>query len=104
MSGGQRQRISLARAILRKPELLVLDEATSALDTDSELKIQNSLDKISKHITVLIVAHRLSTIINSNNIYVLSKGKVVENGNYNELIKFKNGNFAKMLKKQGIIQ
>ena len=103
LSGGQRQRISLARAILRKPELLILDEATSALDTESEIKIQNSLDKISKHITVLIVAHRLSTIINSNSIYVLSKGKVVENGNYDQLIKNNNSIFAKMLKKQGII-
>lgn len=103
LSGGQRQRISLARAILRKPELLILDEATSALDTESEIQIQNSLDKISKNITVLIVAHRLSTITNSNNIYVLSKGKVLENGNYNQLFKNNNSIFAKMLKKQGII-
>lgn len=103
LSGGQRQRISLARAILREPELLILDEATSALDTESEIKIQNSIDKISGQITVLIVAHRLSTIINANNIFVLDKGKVIENGSYKDLAENKKGYFYKMLKKQSII-
>jgi ABC-type multidrug transport system fused ATPase/permease subunit len=103
LSGGQRQRISLARAILRKPEILILDEATSALDTESEIKIQSSVDRISKQITVLIVAHRLSTIINSNNIVVLEKGQVIETGNYENLIKNEEGYFYKMLKKQGLI-
>ena len=100
MSGGQRQRIALARALLRKPELLILDEATSALDTESEALIQHSIDSLSNKMTILIVAHRLSTIVKSNYIYVLSDGSVIEKGSYKELSKLESGTFLNMLKSQ----
>jgi len=89
LSGGQRQRLALARAMLRRPELLILDEATSALDAVSEKKIQKAVEKLSATITVLIVTHRLATIRNADYIYVLEDGKVVEKGTWNELTKTK---------------
>ena len=85
LSGGQRQRIALARAILRKPELLFLDEATSALDSESENLIQESINQLSQNITIVVIAHRLSTISNSDHVYVLESGKVIEKGNYKDL-------------------
>ena len=85
LSGGQRQRIALARALLRKPELLILDEATSALDSESERLIQQSIDQVAHDTTILIVAHRLSTIVKANQIYVLSQGRVVEEGSFSAL-------------------
>jgi len=99
LSGGQVQRIALARAILRKPELLVLDEATSSLDTYSERLIQQAIESIAKETTVVVVAHRLSTIINAEYIYVLKNGKIVEEGRYLELMK-KNGLFNNMAQMQ----
>lgn len=101
LSGGQIQRIALARAILRKPELLILDEATSALDTHSERLIQEALENITKETTVIVVAHRLSTIINANYIYMLKDGCVREEGTYLELIQM-NGDFNQMMQLQAL--
>jgi len=101
LSGGQVQRIALARAILRRPELLILDEATSALDTYSERLIQQAIEAIAKETTVVIIAHRLSTVINANYIYVLKSGRVVEEGGYAELIA-KNSHFNEMVRLQNL--
>ena len=101
LSGGQVQRIALARAILRKPELLILDEATSSLDTYSEKLIQDALEKISKETTIIAVTHRLSTIANADYIYILDDGRIVEAGTYGQLLN-NNGPFAKMVALQNI--
>ncbi|TRZ40603.1 ABC transporter ATP-binding protein [Niallia circulans] len=85
LSGGQRQRIILARAILRKPSILVLDEATSALDSENEKKIQESIDLLKGKMTIIIIAHRLSTIRNADNVIVLEDGKVIQEGAYQRL-------------------
>lgn len=95
LSGGQRQRISIARAIIRDPKVIILDEATSALDTISEKEIQDALDRLIKDRTTFIVAHRLSTVRGADRIVVLDKGKIREEGSYEELMAQK-GEFYEM--------
>ncbi len=102
LSGGQRQRLSLARTFLKRPEILILDEATSSLDSLTEMEIQKTIENIKnqKEITLIIIAHRLSTIKNADNILVLDKGKIVQQGNYADLSKEKIGKFNTLLKSQ----
>ena len=87
LSGGQKQRISIARAILKDAPILLLDEATSSLDAKTESEINKTLEKITKNKTTITIAHRLSTIINSDQIILISKGKIVDIGSHKELIK-----------------
>lgn len=86
LSGGQRQRIAIARAMLRNAPILLLDEATSALDTQSERAVQEALDKLQQGRTTLVVAHRLSTIMHADTIYVLDQGQVIEQGKHEDLL------------------
>ena len=86
LSGGQRQRISIARAVLKNPPILILDEATSALDTESERLVQEALERLMKNRTTIVVAHRLSTIVNADMICVMQDGKIIERGTHTELM------------------
>lgn len=99
LSGGQRQRLSIARAILKNPDILILDEATSALDTASEKLVQTALDNLMKGRTTIVIAHRLSTIVNADMICVLDQGRIVEQGTHNELLEL-NGYYAKLVHMQ----
>jgi subfamily B ATP-binding cassette protein MsbA len=87
VSGGQRQRIAIARAILKNAPILLLDEATSALDNQSEIAVQRSIDQLRKNRTTIVVAHRLSTIVNADMIIVVDEGRIVQNGSHEELIR-----------------
>jgi ATP-binding cassette subfamily C protein len=99
-SGGERQRLALARALLRKPSLLILDEATSNLDSKNEKKIMNSIEKLHGDITILMIAHRLSTISNADIIYLIENGRLIESGAWNELISLENGAFKAIFNAQ----
>ncbi len=96
LSGGERQRISIARAILSNPKILILDEATAAVDTETERKIQNALEELSKGRTTLSIAHRISTLRNADKLIVIEDGKIVENGTHDELIRAK-GTYYKLV-------
>ncbi|MDR7000593.1 ABC transporter ATP-binding protein [Neobacillus niacini] len=100
LSGGERQRLVLARAILRKPSILVLDEATSALDTENESKIQNALERLKGKMTIVVIAHRLSTIRNADQVIVLDHGEIIQQGQFNQLANEKRGMFRNLLRKQ----
>jgi ABC-type multidrug transport system fused ATPase/permease subunit len=102
LSGGQKQRLFIARELFKKPNLLILDEATSSLDSETEVNIQKSLDALRGRMTVVIVAHRLSTIRNADKIYVLDQGNVIESGTYNELILNSKSKLTKMIKIQAL--
>jgi ATP-binding cassette, subfamily B, bacterial MsbA len=97
LSGGQRQRLAIARAILKNAPILILDEATSALDNDSEQKVQAALDNLKKDRTTLVVAHRLSTVQNADNIVVMDDGHIIESGTHSTLLKAK-GMYAQLSK------
>ncbi|HBX45657.1 ABC transporter ATP-binding protein [Limibacterium fermenti] len=103
LSGGQRQRISIARAILKDPQILILDEATSALDSDSERLVQAALEHLLKNRTTIIIAHRLSTVKNADMIYVLQDGQIVESGKHDTLYAL-DGYYTKLCKIQGILK
>ncbi|SHM61045.1 ABC transporter, permease/ATP-binding protein [Cyclobacterium lianum] len=100
LSGGQRQRIAIARAILKDPAILILDEATSSLDAASEALVQEALDKLMKGRTTIIIAHRLATIRKVDRIYVLKSGKIIEEGNHEELSALSNGHYAHLVNLQ----
>jgi ABC-type multidrug transport system fused ATPase/permease subunit len=96
LSGGQRQRIGIARALYRDPELLVLDEATSSLDTETEHEISNAIDALSGHKTLIIVAHRLSTIRRCDRVIFMEKGRLVDSGSFDQLTEA-NGSFRRLV-------
>lgn len=99
LSGGQKQRIAIARALLCNPEILLLDEATSALDADSEHLVQEAIERAMVDRTVLVIAHRLSTVLNANKVILIAKGKVCESGTHNELLEL-NGMYSKLVARQ----
>jgi ABC-type multidrug transport system fused ATPase/permease subunit len=101
LSGGERQRLCIARAVLKNPEILLLDEATSALDTQNEHEVQQALTQLMKNRTSVVIAHRLTTIMNADVILVMDKGKIVESGNHKELLE-KGGIYSRLVNMQSL--
>ncbi|WP_170359366.1 ABC transporter ATP-binding protein [Ruegeria arenilitoris] len=99
LSGGQKQRLAIARAILRKAEILLLDEATSALDAESEALVKQALDKLTENVTTIVIAHRLSTVLEADKIMVVQDGQVIEQGKLDELME-QNGSFRRLFDQQ----
>ena len=99
LSGGEKQRVAIARTILKAPPILMLDEATSALDSHTEKDIQDALERVARERTSLVIAHRLSTVVHADNIIVLDKGKIVEQGTHLELLA-KGGLYASLWERQ----
>lgn len=102
VSGGERQRLALARALLRRPSLLILDEATSSLDSENELRIQRAIEKLRGHMTILVISHRLSTIRGADVICVLEQGRLVESGTWDSLVAKEKGRFRALCRAQSI--
>ena len=103
LSGGEKQRVAIARTLLKNPPILVLDEATSALDTLTEREIKQSLNDLAEKRTTIIIAHRLSTVVEANKILVLDKGKIIEQGTHKQLLR-KKGLYADMWSTQQTIK
>ena len=101
LSGGERQRLTIARALLKNPPILILDEATSSLDTESERLVQDAINNMMQNRTSIVIAHRLSTIRHADEIIVLQKGKIVERGNHERLIR-ENGFYRKLVDMQEV--
>ncbi|TJY40912.1 ABC transporter ATP-binding protein [Cohnella pontilimi] len=99
LSGGQKQRVALARVFLKNPSLIILDEATSALDNESEKLVQESIQQIGKEKTVVMIAHRLSTVVHADKIFVIKSGEIIEQGSHNELLK-QNGYYQELFSRQ----
>jgi len=100
LSGGQKQRVAIARALLLNPQILLLDEATSALDAESEYLVQQAIDRLMVNRTTLVIAHRLSTVRNANQVVVISGGTVVERGTHDQLLASPDGTYRKLVKRQ----
>lgn len=100
LSGGQKQRVAIARAVLKNPEILLLDEATSALDVESERVVQQALQRLMTKRTTIIVAHRLSTIKNADQISIIESGKIIEQGTHSSLVENEDGAYFKLINLQ----
>ena len=100
LSGGQRQRLTIARAILKNPDIMIFDEATSALDSESEILVQEAIERMMKNRTTFVIAHRLSTIRNATRILVIDRGKILQAGTHQELMLKENGLYKKLYEMQ----
>jgi len=100
LSGGQRQRLTISRALLKNPEIMIFDEATSALDNESEILVQEAIERLMLNRTTFVIAHRLSTIRNATNILVLDRGRIIQQGRHDKLIAEEKGLYKKLYEMQ----